>query len=704
MAVPILAVGASQDDAAAVERALRDAGHAAHCSRAETPAAVETAFKQSPVSLVLVFGESNCSELAHTVKTRDGLRPHTPILLITDTIDEDIIAAAMTSGARDAICLDNIPRLQAVAGRELRACRTENALEQVMGTAQQYKHELNSLKQVTVDAIADIQEGIIVNANPAWIELFGFEADHDLTGEMIMDLCAESDRATLKGALVACQKDKWKEPILNIKSLHQDGTEFPLSINLDKAEFESEPAVRMLVSPEDSHDELPERVIEQTIQRDQATGFYNRSHFLNCVENRLQKAPSGGVRAIAYIRPDRFAKALDDIGLMGTETVLTQLAQLLREYTQPNDIYGRFGGTIFTILLERGTMADVEAWAEQLLAAISDTVFEHNEHSTAITCAMGLCEVDSSNARVEDILPDAEKACANARHQGGNCVALSESSGAAKKIRQDDDIWIPRIRGALMENRLRLEHQPIGSLNEDIEEAYDTLVRMLDEEGNSILPSEFMPVAVRTGLSKNIDRWVIGASISFCASNNVQLVFVRLSADSLKDETLVEWLITQTNSSSLNPNRICFEVAESLAVKHMRQAQKLGEALRASGFRFAIEHFGIAEDAHRIIKLVPLDFIKIDGSLMQGLHKNPGAQTEVKELARAANDKGIMTVAERVQDANTMAILWQLGINYIQGNYVQSQEIIIEDTSQSVITTQVIDEESATEALAKNPA
>ncbi len=685
--VPILVVGASPDDVAAIDRALRDAGHAAHCSRAENPAQVEAAFDNPPVSLVMVFGQHDCSELEHAIRTRDTTSPNTPVLMVTDKVDEDVIASAMSLGARDAVTLHNVPRLQAVAGRELRAHRLENALENVMGSAQQYKQELNSLKQITVDAIADIQEGIIVHANPAWVELFGFDEGHDLTGEMIMDLCAKSDRPTLKGALVACQKGKWSEPTLDIKALRNDGAEFPLSINLDNAEFDGEPAVRMLVSPEPATEQLPERMIEQAIQRDPTTGFYNRTHFMNSVDGRLQQAPTGGVRAIAYIRPDRFSRALDDIGLMGTEAVITQLAQLLREFTQPSDIYGRFGGTMFCIMLERGTMSDVEAWAEHLLASVADAVFEHEDHSTAITCTVGLCEVDSSKTSLIDLLSDAEKACKNGRNGGGNRIQLSESSGVAKKIRQDDDIWIPKIRSALMENRLRLEHQPVGSMNEDIEGAYDTLVRMHDEEGNTILPSEFMPVAERTGLSKNIDRWVIGASISFCAANNAELVFVRLSSDSVKDETLVEWLDNQVKNSGLETHKICFEIAEELAIKHMRHAQKLGEELRAKGFRFAIEHFGIAEDAPRIIKLIPMDFVKIDGSLMQGLHKNTSVQTRVKELARQASEKGIKSVAERVQDANTMAVLWQLGIEYIQGNYVQAQEIVIEDTSQSSITT-----------------
>jgi len=698
--VSVLIIAAKDDHVAAINTALRDAGHAAHCARVDNPSELEAAITARQPELILVFGEADSSELKHTVKIRDITEPNTPILLVSEKVDESIIAMAMGNGARDAVSLVNIERLQAIAGRELRVCRLENALENVMGSSQQYKHELNSLKQVTVDAIADIQEGIIVNANPAWLELFEFDKHTDLSGQPIMDLCAEADRPTLKGGLVACQRGKWADSKLNIKGIKEDGSEVILSLSLENVAHDGEPAVRILVAPEQAKDLMPEIMIQQAIQRDQETGFFNRNHFLNTVGKRLEQAPAGGVRAIAYVRPDKFSKAIDDIGLVGTEAIITQLAQILREFIQPSDIYGRFGGTMFSIMLERGTMDDVEAWAKQLLNTINDSVFEHGKQSTVITCTIGLCEVDSDNASIVDLLSDVERACKAGRQQGGNRIQLSESSGVAQKARQDDGLWVPKIRGALMENRLRLEHQTLGSLNNDIEGAYDTLVRMLDEEGNTILPSEFMPIAERTGLSKNIDRWIIGASLSFCVSNNAQLVFIRLSRDSLLDDTLPAWLTTKASQASISPGKFCFEVAEDLVTKHLLQTKKLAEALRAAGFKFAVEHFGKTDDSCRIMKHVPMDFIKIDGSLMQGLHKNTNIQNKVKELTRQAKGNNILTVAERVQDANTMAVLWQLGVAYIQGNYVQNQEIVIEDTSMSTNTTMALNQASEEKATA----
>ncbi len=141
---------------------------------------------------------------------------------------------------------------------------------------------------------------------------------------------------------------------------------------------------------------------------------------------------------------------------------------------------------------------------------------------------------------------------------------------------------------------------------------------------------------------------------------------------------------------ALRPTAVCLEVDHELVAKHLRQSQLLAENLRNAGFKFAVEHFGKSDSATNILGKLPMDYVKIDGSLMQGLHKNSSAQNRVKEYARAARELKVQTIAERVQDANTMAVLWQLGISYIQGNYVQSSEIVIEDTMQTSVTTRAL--------------
>lgn len=689
--VTVIVVSEKDDHNEFVNTTLREAGQAAHCHRVNDVGRLSAALNSEDPDLVVLFDDSQeALERSAAMCRKEEAAAEIPLLVVTDEVDEDLIAIAMQSGARDLVTAKHPERFREVASRELRTGRLEKSLHQVMSSANQFKHELHSLKQVSVEAIADVQEGIIVNTNPAWLELFGFPENTDLMGHPIMDLCSKSDQPALKGGIVACQRGKWQDDILAVNSVTADGQEFSVEFCLESVEYDGEPAVRMLIKPESDEDTAPAVVLEKSLQQDPVTGFFHRQHFAEIVTQRLDEEPTGGVRAIAYIRIDRFSRVTNDIGIIGTDNIIASFARTVREYTQPTDIYGRFGGTMFAVMLERGNMDDAEAWATTLLNQISESVFEHEQRSTMMTCSIGLCELDDPESPLERVVSEAERACREARQKGGNQLGMSESSGNAKQLRQDDNIWIPRIRGALMDNRFRLEHQPVAGLNSEVSEAWDILVRMLDEEGNTILPSEFLPVAERTGLSKNIDRWVVGAAFSFCLTNTAELLFIRLSRDSLLDDTLTGWLKSQLERTQVTASRICFEVDEQVALDHLVQTQKLSGELRELGFRFAIEHFGKAQESAQLLDRIDLELVKIDGSLMQGLHKDAEAQATVENLVSLARDKGIETLAERVQDANTMAVLWQLGISYIQGNYVQTSDIVIEDTSQSTVTTRAL--------------
>jgi diguanylate cyclase (GGDEF)-like protein len=689
--VTVVVVSEKDDHNEFVNTTLRDAGQAARCHRINNVGGLSAALTSKDPDLVVLFDDSpEALERSAAMCSKDGSGAETPLLVVTDEADEDLIAIAMQSGARDLVTMEHIERFREVAARELRTCRIEKNLQQVMNSANQFKSELHSLKQVSVEAIADVQEGIVVNTNPAWLELFGFPENTDLMGHPIMDLCSKADQPALKGGIVACQRGKWQDDTLKVTSVTSAGQEFRVAFCLESIECDGEPAVRMLIKPESEEQKAPVVVVERSLQQDPLTGFYHRQHFSETAAERISQNPAGGVRAIAYIRIDRFSRVTNDIGIIGTDSIIAQFAQTLREHTQPTDVYGRFGGTMFAVMLERGNMDDAEAWANTLLHQVAESAFEYDQRSTILSCSVGLCELDDPETPLEHVVNDAERACCEARQNGGNQLGFSESSGAAKQLRQDDDIWIPRLRGALMDNRFRLEHQPVASLNSDVNEAWDILVRMLDEDGNTILPSEFMPVAERTGLSKNIDRWVIGASFSFCLTNSAELLFIRLSRSSVLDNTLTDWLKSQLDRTLISATRVCFEVDEQIALDHLVQTQRLSEKLRELGFKFAIEHFGKSPDCSQLLDRIELELVKIDGSLMQGLNKDPEAQGVVQRLARLAAEKDVETVAERVQDANTMAVLWQLGVSYIQGNYVQTRDIVLEDTSQSTVTTRAL--------------
>lgn len=676
--IPLIVISRSDDHATTINSILRDSGHPVHCLRVNDLATLGEQLKSAPPELVLFFDGEAEVEFAAAAASVALCSPPPPLLLVHGKVDEPGIAAAMEKGARDVVSLAHRDRLRAVVGRELHAHRLRLALEGVLSSARQYKQELRSLMTGASEAIADVHEGIIVAVNPAWAALLGVAAEDELIGQPFMDLFREADQATLKGALVACLREKWQEDgVLPVVAYGKDESEVPLELRLKRVTVDGDPAVRIIVPGDRQPEQAPEDLLEQAVAKDPSTGFYQRHYFLERLTARMAGQQEGGIRALAYIRPDHFARVQSDVGLLGTEALLMRLAELLRELMQPGDLYGRFGGTMFTVLVERGTMTDVQAWANQLRKAVGNQVFEVETQSTSMTCTIGLCEVRPSDQNPAELLAEAELACRKGRDQGGNRVVLSDSTSITERLRQTDTLWIARIRAALMQNRLRLVHQPVVGLHEEVQGVLDTRVRLIDEQGEPVLPSDFIPAAERAHMMKNIDRWVIGASFSFCVARQPNLVFVRLSRDSVLDDSLLEWLKARAQSTRLKPSQVCFQISEELALQQLKQSKALADRLRESGFLFAVDHLGTGRDSTQLLGHLPMQFVKVDGSLMQGLHRDKDLQRKVGDIAARARELKIKTIAERVENANTMAVLWQLGIAFVQGNFTQNHGLVL---------------------------
>jgi multidomain signaling protein FimX len=674
--VPLIVLSGREDDVELINRSLRDGGHPVRCHWVAKIDALADAFDDHRPHLLWFFPDSLPAHVRDVAKIRQNAGPMVPLVVVRKTADENEIADAMQAGAQDLVSLTQTGRLRSVAERELRAYRLESALNATLQSATQYKKQLKAFMAGSVDAIAHVQEGILVEANHAWAELFGHETAEAMLGPL-MDTFAPSSQSALKGALAACAKGQWKAQSIKVVARAKGGATLPLDLQLESAMFDGEPAVKLCVQRRSTEPQEPEALVEEAVNKDPATGFYHRRRFLELLTDRLDTSRQSGVRALAYVRPDHFRQVEDQVGPIASEEILVQLAEVLRTLVQPNDLCGRFGGQVFTLLLERGTLRDVEAWANNALARTAERIFEVAHNTLSITCTIGLAEVGPTTDRMETLIAAAKQASQTGREQRGNCVVLEETSDHSTRVQRFDEIWVAQIKSALMENRFRLAHLPIASLSGEQRNMFDTVIRMIDPQGDEVPASDFMPAAGRNRLLRAIDRWVIGASLGYCASHSLDCVFVKLSGESIIDKTLADWLQKAVGSSGILPAKLCFEVSEEDATQYLSQTKSLAEHLRGKGHQFSIEHFGVGHDSGRVLAQIPMDYLKIDGSLVQNLSTNRQLQEKVKAFVTTAAKRKIATIAERVEDANTMAVLFQLGATYMQGHYVHEPEVVL---------------------------
>ena len=702
-AVPMLVLARTQDFVAVVNSTLRNAGLAVHCTWISEIKDLGEALVGGKAHMLLAFVGAEPAELKSIVQIRNQASPMVPIIAVRERIDEELIATAMQMGVRDVVTLASKARFQAVVAREINAYRIERELASSKNTAQQQNAQFKAIMADTADAIAIVQEGILVDTNAAWLAAFGFKENEALVGHLLMDSLHSGAHAGFKSAVSACMQGKGSSNSLQVQAVLADKSLKQFDFTIARAVFDGEPAIRISIpatrqSEPAAKPEMPKPVqvtkessapaapaakqsdTTPSPATDIATGFLQRRAFADQLVATLAHPPKSGLRQIVAIEPDNLQAITEQLGPLSLEEFVGQFASVLSGTFKSADLIGRMGDCSFAALLERATTRDVEAWATGLLSKISAHVFNVAGKSVLTTCSIGIGMVDLRAKDATTPLNDAIQARRNALAQGGNRFAVIDRSDEDTRQQASDAIWVRLIKSALMDNRFKLMQQPIANLLGGERGMFDVLVRMIDEQGEDVLPSEFMAAAERNDLMKNIDRWIVSSSMTVCASRPIQRLFVRLSQDSACDKSLIPWLSLQVKSTRVDPSRIAFQITEQTAAERLTECSALASGVRQLGFKFAIEHFGAGNDSLRLLTHIPADYLKVDGTLMQSLAVDNALQQRVKLLVDGARNRKISTIAERVEDANTMAILWQLGIEYIQGYFVNEPEQVVMGT------------------------
>ncbi|MDH4108974.1 MAG: EAL domain-containing protein [Gammaproteobacteria bacterium] len=685
--ISIAVLSRKQDDVEIVNQSLRDAGHPVHCYWVKQNQLFDRVLAERRLELILL----NCDDYQDTIrqvcKQRDGFQPEVPVLAVDAKTDEATMADAMSQGACDLVSLANRKRLQAVVTRELRAFRVERALNVTLQSATTYRKQLHDYMEGSNSAIAYVQEGIVTRVNRAWLQMFSIGSKDEIVGMPLMDAFEPESQAAVKGAIIATTRKKWQpDERLQAKSRLGGPDAKPVEVEFQLAEFEDGPHVQVRIAPPEKKAEEPTKLVHDALQRDPTTLFFHRAQFLERMVKRMAKKPASGLHLLAYIKPDSFSDVIDKTGIIASEDVLGLFAEEVRKRLHPRDLAGRFEGTALLALLERGSERDAEGWGKQLARHVAKHRFAAGQRELNLTCTVGICPVSDVFENLDELISAAKAAHRSGKDAGGNQAALNTAVDEDTKLKRHDQIWVKRIKAALIERRFRLAHLPIAGLRSDNGAMYDMLIRMLDEQGKTLLPSEFLPAAERNNLMKTLDRWMITASIEHCKTQHADRVFVRLSSHSLQDGTLADWIAEELKRNKVEPAKLCVQTAEQDAARYIKPARSLVSRLRKAGVDFALEHFGVDGRRLQILDILKPSYIKVDGELMHALTTDMDLQAKVASLVAKATELNIETIAERVENANTMAVLFQLGFHYMQGHYVHEPEVVLQEPV-SVATT-----------------
>ena len=681
-ALRLIIIHDSLNEAESIMSMLKNAGIAVRLQYIEDMDDFTEAFTSQSHDLIFCNITSMNPMLSQVIDATNKIDPDVSVLAVHDEEDHEFRTEALMAGARDLIVKNNPTHLQLVTKREMDFVSLKRRFKLCNNSLRESEKRCHVLLDSSRDAITYIHEGMHIYANQVYLDTFGFPNLEEIEGTPIMDMVADSDHEQLKKYIRVYSKGETRTRALEVTGQRPNGKTFRAQMEFSPASIEGEPCTQIVIRDQSLNKEL-EKKLKFLSKKDVQTGLYNRQYFMEILEDTVRLANEDHKsRSILYLEPDNSKFIKETLGMNGVDAILSDIADILRDILGEDAILARFSDIGFSVLSEIDNTNDLMALTEKIRASVEAHISEVDGQSITFTCSIGASQFSGKEENAHEVISYADLACELAREEKGNCVHLHNPIADEKASRERDIHWSKTIEHALNHNLFSLAYQPIASLHGDTSEKYEVLLRMVDEEDNPISPGKFFPAAEEHGMSVAVDRWVIVHAIKVLRervlSGKDTMLFIKLSKTSLADAKMLGWITEVIKKAKIDSKKLVFEAHEQDINKVLRQAKGFVDGLRNIKCGFCLEHFGTGDNSIQILKHLNASFIKIDGSFMRNLGSNQENQAMVKSMTELAQSTKSATIAEFVEDASSLAVLWQCGINYIQGNFLQQPQEIMD--------------------------
>lgn len=412
--------------------------------------------------------------------------------------------------------------------------------------------------------------------------------------------------------------------------------------------------------------------LEFLATHDSLTGLYNRHFF----ETSLKEFTADSLRnnhqhALVYMDVDHFKVINDTFGHRRGDEVLREMSLLLSKHIEPPNLLCRLGGDEFAVLLHNTDNQQANHFAREIQKFIGELSFHSQEQRLNLGCSIGIALIDGSTQSAEDHLMHADIALYVAKGRGRNLIhQYNPEDNENDELRRRINVS-QQVRKAITEDRMVLYFQPIFDIKKGVTSYYEALIRLRATDGSIIPPNDFIPALEASGEMHLLDRWIIKlATRSLRDYPELNQIAINLSAQAFKDESLVPSILDSIQETGIDPKRITFELTESASLFNLNITQRVIAELHKLGCSFSVDDFGSGFSSFAYLKDLPADYIKLDGSFIQNLHRDKVDQTLVRSMIQVIQALGKKAVAEFVENDKILHILKEMGIDYVQGYHI----------------------------------
>ena len=649
-----------------ISSALRNGGFAVRLNRANDLEDLAAQLASNSTDIVLAaFQHPHCT-LEQVAATMRSVSSDAVLIATHASVDEDIHAAVYAHGACQLINLKRPAQALAATRWAMAHLGELRSSKRLALALRESERRCDALIDSSRDPIAYVHEGMHIRANQAYLEMFGYDDLEVLEGIALLDLIDERDADAFRIVLKKLARGEPPPSSLALRATRADGEVFDAVMEFANASYEGEACQQIVFR----RNEAPKL-------NDPVTGLSSRTQFMGLLDAALARGLKGSQsEAVLLLEIDNFGVVLNEVGLNHADELLRDLSDLLRNRLPDGAEIARLSDHSFGLHLTDGDFARTREFAEQLRAEVQGHIIEVGKRSLTLTLSIGGVQLGPKSVDVATTLGKASQCLQIALSEGGNRSQLFDPSADDHEEAARIKAWVERIQSALKSNEFSLFYQPIISLQGETSEFYETLLRMKGAEGEIILPLTFLPIAEDHGLIEKIDRWVLSHAIAVLAKRNESGIrtrlLIKITPQSMLNQSLPAWIGNLLKTSGVSGDQLVFGVAESRVSTQLKAAQDFLRKVAGFGCAMCIEQFGTSGNSFDLLKHLDASMLKIDRRFTEDLGRNVENQRRVKAIAERAHAQDKLTIAEFVQDAASMSVLFTSTVSYVEGNFLAS--------------------------------
>ncbi|MDH5325616.1 MAG: EAL domain-containing protein [Gammaproteobacteria bacterium] len=611
--------------------------------------------------------------------------------IITGTYLERAITDSLEAGAVE--CMFKNEATELFLARVDAMSRTINGRRKI----EQERNRLEGILQSVGDGVYGLDDtGSISFINPAALQILGYVAAEELIGENPCVFHTSQSGSNVENCKLTRAYNEGV-PLHSLETFfrHKSNTQVPVECTILPMLLQGKKAGSVVAFRDITERRELENELKWQANHDSLTKLPNRAYFehqLNSEIKRLQRSEE--ISALLYLDLDRFKYLNDTAGHATGDRLLVEVSKKLTTRLRASDFLARLGGDEFAIILRNIEPASILEIADGFRRALDDYEFECAGKYYKIGLTAGVNILDKYALSPGDAMACADIACYIAKGNGRNQTHLYDRHQDGKAAMDMELGWSERLHKAIKNNEFLLYYQPILSLQElpdilPVKEGelwqhycqqnnaaryYEVLIRLPDYKSDVIPPSAFVPTAERFNMMNKIDRWVITRAVENIKNyqlNPNTVLSINLSAQSLEDTDLKTFIQDLLQQHQVSAKQLNFEITETTAISNISAANALISDVSSLGCRFSLDDFGSGYCSFSHLKNLPVDFIKIDGLFVQGLLSDPMDGEIIRSIVNIAHTVGKKTIAEYVDNPETLNALKQTGVDYVQGYYIQ---------------------------------